>query len=46
MARLDGATVSVMAFDVTGDRTGHIRAVLNPDKLRLWTTGERGRPGA
>ncbi len=32
-------TVSVMAFDVTGDRIHRIWAVLNPDKLRFWTTG-------
>ncbi|MGY0064167.1 RNA polymerase sigma factor SigJ [Streptomyces sp. LZ34] len=39
VAHLDGATVSVMAFDVTGNRINHIWAVLNPDKLRSWTTG-------
>jgi RNA polymerase sigma-70 factor (ECF subfamily) len=38
--QLDGATVNVMAFDVTGDRIKHIWAVLNPDKLRPWTKGE------
>jgi hypothetical protein len=31
--------VTVYAFDVTGDRITHIWAVLNPDKLRPWTTG-------
>ncbi|UXY25457.1 RNA polymerase sigma factor SigJ [Streptomyces sp. HUAS TT20] len=39
VARLDGVTVSVMAFDVTGNRIQHIWAVLNPDKLRSWTAG-------
>jgi RNA polymerase sigma-70 factor (ECF subfamily) len=39
VARLDGATVSVMAFDVTGDRIQHIWAVLNPEKLRWWGAG-------
>ena len=35
----DGVTVAVMAFDVAGDRIKHIWAVLNPEKLRPWTTG-------
>ncbi|MGR6913377.1 RNA polymerase sigma factor SigJ [[Actinomadura] parvosata] len=39
VAQLDGVTVSVLAFDVAGDRIQHIWAVLNPDKLRPWTTG-------
>jgi RNA polymerase sigma-70 factor (ECF subfamily) len=34
----DGLTVVVMAFDVAGDRIKHIWAVLNPEKLRPWTT--------
>ena len=34
----DGVTVVVMAFDVAGDRIKHIWAVLNPEKLRPWTT--------
>jgi RNA polymerase sigma-70 factor (ECF subfamily) len=34
----DGVTVSVMAFDVVGDQIKHIWAILNPDKLRSWTT--------
>ncbi|MEN3615210.1 RNA polymerase sigma factor SigJ [Plantactinospora sp. ZYX-F-223] len=38
VAQRDGVTVSVMAFDVTDDRINHIWAVLNPDKLRSWTT--------
>jgi RNA polymerase sigma factor (sigma-70 family) len=39
VAQLDGTTVAVLAFDVAGDRIRHIWAVLNPDKLRPWTTG-------
>ena len=35
----DGVTVTVMAFDVAGDRIKHIWAVRSPDKLRPWTTG-------
>jgi RNA polymerase sigma factor (sigma-70 family) len=32
----DGVTVTVMAFDIAGDRIRHIWAVLNPDKLQPW----------
>jgi RNA polymerase sigma factor (sigma-70 family) len=39
VAQLDGVTVTVMAFDIAGDRIKHIWAILNPDKLRPWTTG-------
>ncbi|MGC4867338.1 hypothetical protein ACLQ3B_18115 [Micromonospora sp. DT53] len=39
MAQLDDATVSVMAFDITGGRIDHIWAVLNPDKLRSCSIG-------
>lgn len=39
VAQLDGDTVTVMAFDVAGDRIKHIWAVRNPDKLRPWTNG-------
>jgi hypothetical protein len=39
VAQLDGVTVTVMAFDVAGGQIRHIWAVLNPDKLRPWTTG-------
>ena len=39
VAQLDGATVAVLAFDIAGDRIKHIWAILNPDKLRPWTTG-------
>ncbi|BBA98080.1 putative RNA polymerase sigma factor [Actinacidiphila reveromycinica] len=36
IAQADGVCVSVLAFDVDGDRIKGIWAVLNPDKLRLW----------
>ncbi|MEU9739516.1 RNA polymerase sigma factor SigJ [Micromonospora chersina] len=39
VAQRDGVTVSVMAFEVTGDRIAHIWAVLNPAKLHPWTAG-------
>ncbi|MFG1657536.1 RNA polymerase sigma factor SigJ [Micromonospora chersina] len=39
VAQRDGVTVSVMAFEVTGDRITHIWAVLNPAKLHPWTAG-------
>ena len=39
VAQLDGVTVAVYAFDITGDRIRHIWAVRNPEKLRPWTTG-------
>jgi RNA polymerase sigma factor (sigma-70 family) len=38
VAQLDGVTVTVMAFDIAGDRINHIWTVLNPDKLRPWMT--------
>ncbi|MEU4392723.1 RNA polymerase sigma factor SigJ [Kribbella sp. NPDC023855] len=38
VAQLDGVTVTVMAFGITGDRIKHIWAVRNPEKLRPWTT--------
>jgi RNA polymerase sigma-70 factor (ECF subfamily) len=38
VAQLDGVTVAVYAFDVAGDRIKRIWAILNPDKLRPWTT--------
>ena len=37
VAQHDGTTVTVFAFDVTGDRIKHIWAVRNPEKLRPWT---------
>jgi RNA polymerase sigma factor (sigma-70 family) len=39
VAQLDGATVTVYAFDVAGDRIKRIWAIRNPEKLRTWTTG-------
>jgi hypothetical protein len=39
VVREDGVTVAVLAFDVAGDRIKHIWAVLNPEKLRPWTSG-------
>lgn len=36
IARQDGATVTVFAFDVAADRITRIWAVRNPDKLRPW----------
>jgi RNA polymerase sigma factor (sigma-70 family) len=38
VARQDGITVTVFAFDVAGDRITRIWAVRNPGKLRPWTT--------
>ncbi|WUI01003.1 RNA polymerase sigma factor SigJ [Spirillospora sp. NBC_00431] len=35
-ARRDGATVTVFAFDISGDRITHIWVVLNPEKLTRW----------
>ncbi|WP_460661790.1 RNA polymerase sigma factor SigJ [Kribbella swartbergensis] len=32
----NGVTVTVMAFDIDGDRIKHIWAVRNPEKLRPW----------
>jgi RNA polymerase sigma-70 factor (ECF subfamily) len=43
VAQQDGVTVTVFAFDVAGDQIKHIWAVRNPEKLRPWTTGRRGR---
>ena len=39
VAQQDGVTVTVFAFEVTGDRIKHIWVVRNPEKLRRWTTG-------
>jgi RNA polymerase sigma factor (sigma-70 family) len=38
VAQLDGVTVSVLAFDIAGEKIKHIWATLNPNKLRPWTT--------
>jgi hypothetical protein len=43
VAQQDGVTVAVMAFDVAGDRIKHIWTVLNPAKIRPWTTGSAPR---
>lgn len=39
VAQRDGVTAAVLAFDVAGDRIRHVWAILNPEKLRAWTTG-------
>jgi RNA polymerase sigma-70 factor (ECF subfamily) len=39
VAQRDGVTVAVYAFRITRDRITDIWVVLNPDKLRPWTTG-------
>jgi RNA polymerase sigma-70 factor (ECF subfamily) len=39
VAQVDGATVTVFAFDVAGDRIKSIWAMNNPEKLRTWMTG-------
>ena len=40
IAQYHGATVAVYAFEFAGDRIRHIWAVLNPGKLRPWTTAD------
>jgi RNA polymerase sigma factor (sigma-70 family) len=37
VAQQDGVTVTVLAFEIAGDRITHIWAVRNPEKLRPWT---------
>ena len=39
VAKEDGVTVTVLAFDVAGGRITRIWAVRNPEKLRPWTAG-------
>jgi RNA polymerase sigma factor (sigma-70 family) len=39
VAQVDETTVAVYAFDIPGDRIKHIWTILNPGKLRSWTTG-------
>ena len=34
----DGVTRAVLAFDFAGDRIKHMWVILNPEKLRPWTT--------
>jgi RNA polymerase sigma factor (sigma-70 family) len=36
VARQDGVTVTVYAFEIAGDRIKHVWAIRNPDKLRRW----------
>jgi RNA polymerase sigma-70 factor (ECF subfamily) len=36
VAHVDGAVVSVYAFDIADGRIRRIWAVLNPEKLRSW----------
>jgi RNA polymerase sigma-70 factor, ECF subfamily len=37
IAQQDGVTVTVLAFEVAGDRITHLWAVRNPEKLRTWS---------
>ncbi|WFE41609.1 RNA polymerase sigma factor SigJ [Micromonospora sp. WMMD998] len=39
VAQVDGVVGAVLAFDIAGDRIRSIWTILNPDKLRPWTTG-------
>ncbi|MFE4698359.1 RNA polymerase sigma factor SigJ [Streptomyces sp. NPDC056738] len=39
VAQQDGVIVTVLAFEVVGDRITHIWVMRNPEKLRPWTTG-------
>jgi RNA polymerase sigma-70 factor, ECF subfamily len=39
IAQHNGRTVTVFAFDITGDHITRIWAIRNPDKLRPWTAG-------
>ncbi|MGR6320090.1 nuclear transport factor 2 family protein [Micromonospora soli] len=39
VAQQDGVTVAVYAFHVSDNRITRIWAILNPDKIRPWTTG-------
>ena len=39
VAQQDGVTAAVYAFGITGDQITRIWAILNPAKLRPWTTG-------
>lgn len=38
VAQQDGVIVTVLAFEVVGDRITHIWVMRNPEKLRPWTT--------
>jgi RNA polymerase sigma factor (sigma-70 family) len=39
VAQIDGVAVTVLAFDIAGDRIKHIWAIRNPEKLQPWTAG-------
>lgn len=39
VAQQDGVTVTVFAFEITGDRIKQIWVVRNPEKLHRWTMG-------
>ena len=39
VAELDGAVVTVLAFDIVGERITRISAVRHPEKLGAWATG-------
>ncbi|MDT9689217.1 RNA polymerase sigma factor SigJ [Streptomyces sp. P9(2023)] len=45
IAQHTGVTVTVAAFDLTGDRITHIWAIRNPEKLHAWTTDGQHRSG-
>jgi RNA polymerase sigma-70 factor, ECF subfamily len=38
VAQQDGVTMAVYAFQIASDRIKHIWAILDPGKLRSWTT--------
>ncbi len=38
IAQQDATTVAVLAFNITNNRIKHLWAILNPEKLRPWTT--------
>ena len=39
VAQRDGVTAAVLAFDIAGGRIKYMWVILNPEKLRHWTTG-------
>ena len=39
VARQDGVTLTVYAFEITGEQIKRMWAVRNPEKLRAWATG-------
>ena len=39
VAQRDGVTAAVLAFDIADDRIKNMWVILNPEKLRHWTTG-------